>query len=185
MKMTRQYLTVISLAALTLLAGCKEKKTTTDIIAEPAVVTQPSGPTKMQTYNDQREVKWLGKTYSVEIDRHPSDSLPMVTDETGQKFVDNVIRLTVRRPDGSVAISKKFLKTTFDRWLNGDYREHSILEGFVFDAVDDHRLQFAASVCLPQTDEYVPMVVTVDNLSNVDIRLDTDLDTHGARDEEE
>ena len=174
--MTRQYLTVISLAALTLLAGCKEKKTTTDIIAEPAVVTQPSGPIKMQTYNDQREVKWLGKTYSVEIDRHPSDS---------QKFVDNVIRLTVRRPDGSVAISKKFLKTTFDRWLNGDYREHGILEGFVFDAVDDHRLQFAASVCLPQTDEYVPLVVTVDNLGNVNIRLDTDLDTNGARDEEE
>ena len=113
--MTRQHLTVISLAALTLLAGCKEKKTTTDIIAAPTVVTQPSGPIKMQTYNDQREVKWLGKSYSVEIDRQPSDSLPMVTDETGQQFVDNVIRLTIRRSDGSVAVSKKFLKTTFDR----------------------------------------------------------------------
>ena len=51
--------------------------------------------------------------------------------------------------------------------------------------MDDRRLQFAASVCLPQTDEYVPLVVTVDNLGNVNIRLDTDLDTNGARDEED
>lgn len=183
--MTSKHLTIISLAALTLLAGCKEKKQTTDIIAAPIETPKPSGPISMQSYNDQREVQWLGKTYSVAIDRHPSDSLPMVADETGQKFVDNVIRLTVRRADGSVAISKTFLKRTFEAYLTKEYKNAGILEGFVFDEVDGNFLEFAASVCLPQTDEYIPLEVKIDNYGNLNIKLDTELDTNGGDKEEE
>ena len=38
----------------------------------------------------------------------------------------------------------------------------------------------AASVCLPQTDEYIPMVVTVSNLGDVGIKLDNQMDTNGS-----
>ena len=183
--MTRKHLTIISLAALALLSGCKEKKTTTDIIAAPVEAPRPSGPISMQPYTDQRDVQWLGKTYSIAIDRHPNDSLPMVADETGQQFIDNVIRLTVRRADGSVAISKTFLKRTFDAYLTKEYKNGGILEGFVFDEVDGNFLEFAASVCLPQTDEYIPLEVKIDNYGNMNIKLDSELDTNGDKGDDE
>lgn len=183
--MTKQHLTIISLSALLLLAGCKEKKTTTDIIAAPVEAPKISGPIRMQPYNDQREVQWLGKTYSIEIERQPSDSLPMVADETGQKFVDNSINLKVRRADGSIAISKTFLKRTFDAYITKQYKNAGILEGFVFDEVDGNYLEFAASVCLPQTDEYIPLEVKIDNYGNLNIKLDTDLDTYGNDDNDD
>ena len=103
----------------------------------------------------------------------------MVKDETGQKFVDNRINVIVRRADGSVAINKSFTKAYFDRYLDAHYREMGILEGLVFDEVDGQRLEFAASVCLPQTDEYIPLEVKIDNFGNVSVERDSELDTTG------
>ena len=177
--------TIMALACLLTLAGCKEKKQTQDIIAPRIEVAKPSGPIRMQPYNDQRDVKWLGKTYKVEINRTPSDSLPMVKDETGQKFVDNRLSLVVRRSDGSVAIQKSFTKATFEGYIDAGYRKAGILEGLVFDEVDDQQLKFAASVCLPQTDEYIPLNVQIDNFGNVRIARDSQMDTNGDLNEEE
>lgn len=168
------------LAALTLLAGCKEKKQTQDIIAPKVVETKPSGPIKMQTYSDTRDVAWLGKQYKVEVKRTPDESLPMVKDETGQLFVDNTIRVVVRRADGSVAIEKTFTKASFDAYLDAAYRQQGILEGLVYDEVDGSTLEFAASVSLPQTDEYIPLEVKIDNFGNVSVERDSELDTNGS-----
>jgi hypothetical protein len=62
-----------------------------------------------------------------------------------------------------------------------------ILEGLVFDEVDDLQLEFAASVSLPQTDEYIPLEVKIDNMGNVKIERDSQMDTNGggADDEDE
>ena len=122
--------------------------------------------------------------YQVIINRQADDSLRMVQDETGQKFVDNRITLRIIRADGSVFFSRSFTKSSFDAYLDGDYREGGILEGFVFDKVDGARLVFASSVCLPQTDEYIPLVVTVSSQGEVAIRRDSQLDTNGDDDEE-
>jgi len=104
----------------------------------------------------------------------------MVKDETGQKFVDNRITLRVLRADGSVAISKMFTKTAFTNYITDNFRKSGILEGFVFDKVDGQQLTFAASVCLPQTDEYIPLEVKVDNFGNVKIERDSQMDTNGS-----
>ena len=170
-----------------LLAGCAEKKKTNDIIIQKVETPKPQGPIRMQEYTQQRDVKWLGRNYKVEIRRVADDSLRMVKDETGQKFIDNRIFLRIIRSDGTVFFSRSFTKAAFDDYLNDDYRQTGILEGFVFDKVDGQRLVFAASVCHPQTDEYIPLVVYVDNLGAIGIRLDTELDTSGslAPDEDE
>ena len=183
--MTKHQLTVLCLTALVMLTGCKEKKQPVDIIAEKVETPQPSGPVRMQTYQDQSEVQWLGKAYKIEISRVPDDSLAMVSDESGQKFVDNRISLVVRRSDGSVAISKTFLKRTFETYLDQNYKRGGILEGFVFDKVDGNFLDFAASVCLPQTDEYIPLAVKIDNYGNLSIKRDTEMDTNGGGDQQE
>lgn len=172
-------LTLALLAALTLLTACKEKKQTQDIIAPKVEAPKLSGPIRMQPYDNTRDVQWLGKLYKVQVIRTANDSLPMVKDETGQKFVDNRINVIVRRADGSVAINKSFTKAYFDRYLDAHYREMGILEGLVFDEVDGQRLEFAASVCLPQTDEYIPLEVKIDNFGNVSVERDSELDTTG------
>ncbi len=173
-------LTLALLAALTLLAACKEKKQTQDIIAPKVEAPKPSGPIRMQPYDTTSDVQWLGKAYKVQVVRTANDSLPMVKDETGQTFVDNRIAVIVRRADGSVAISKTFTKAYFERHIDAHYREMGILEGLVFDKVDGNFLQFAASVCLPQTDEYIPLEVKIDNFGNVSVERDSELDTNGT-----
>jgi hypothetical protein len=84
------------------------------------------------------------------------------------------------RSDGSVFFSRSFTKAAFESYLNNDYRQTGVLEGLVYDKVEGNNLFFAASVSHPQTDEYIPLVVSVSNFGEVGIRLDTDLDTNGG-----
>ena len=113
-KMRNVQLAVLAITGLVVLAGCKEKKQSQDIIAPRLEVKKPSAPIRMQTYSDQRSVQWLGKEYKIEVKRTPDDSLRLVKDETGQQFVDNRIALIVRRTDGSIAIQKTFTKAAFE-----------------------------------------------------------------------
>jgi hypothetical protein len=161
------------------MSGCKEKKQHNDIITKKVETPKPQGPIRMQDYTQTKDVQWLGKSYQVEVKRIADDSLKMVKDETGQQFVDNRISLRVCRADGSVFFSSSFTKAAFESHLDADYRRTGILEGFVFDKVEGNHLFFAASVCHPETDEYIPLVVTVNNMGEVGIRLDDSLDTYG------
>ncbi len=163
--------------------SCGKKKESKDIIVPTVEVEKPKAPISMQPYNQQQEVKWLDKSYQVFIDRVADDSLRMVQDETGQKFVDNRITLRVIRADGSVFFKKVFTKSSFDAQLDDDYRQTGILEGLVFDKVDGNNLIFAGSVSHPQTDEYIPLVVTVSNFGNVTIKRDDQMDTNSTQEQ--
>jgi hypothetical protein len=171
---------LVFVAAAVVLVGCAEKKKSDDIIATKVETPKPKGPIRMQDYTQNTSVKWLGRNYQVEVKRVPDDSLKMVQDEYGQKFVDNRISLRVLRADGTVFFNRSFTKAAFEGFLDSDYRETGILEGLVFDKAEGNNLFFAASVSHPQTDEYIPMIVTVSNLGDVGIRPDTDLDTNGS-----
>ncbi len=164
--------------------SCGKKKESKDIIVPSVEVVKPKAPISMQPYNQQQEVKWLDKSYQVFIDRVADDSLRMVQDETGQKFVDNRITLRVIRADGSVFFKKVFTKSSFDAQLDEDYRQTGILEGLVFDKVDGNNLIFAGSVSHPQTDEYIPLVVTVSNFGNVTIKRDDQMDTNSTQEQQ-
>ena len=164
--------------------SCGKKKESKDIIVPTAEVVKPKAPISMQPYSQQQEVAWLDKSYQVFINRVADDSLRMVQDETGQKFVDNRITLRVVRADGSVFFKKVFTKATFDAQLDDDYRQTGILEGLVFDKVDGNNLVFAGSVSHPQTDEYIPLVVTVSNFGNVTIKRDDQMDTNSTQEQQ-
>ena len=176
--MKRIQIVWLAIAAM-MLINCGEKKKSDNIIAPKVEQPKLQAPIKMQEYSQTTDVKWLDKNYQVEICRVPDDSLKMVKDETGQEFVDNRISIRILRADGSVFFSRVFTKAAFDACLDNDYRQTGILEGLVFDKVEGVNLFFAASVCHPQTDEYIPMVVTVSSQGEVGIRRDTDLDTYG------
>lgn len=174
-----QLLAVLLMAVLAI--SCSKKKESKDIIVPTAEAVKPKAPISMQPYNQQQEVEWLDKSYQVIINRVADDSLQMVQDETGQKFVDNRITLRVIRADGSVFFKKVFTKGHFDAQLDDDYRKTGILEGLVFDKVDGNNLVFAGSVSHPQTDEYIPLVVTVSNFGNISIKRDDQMDTNSTQ----
>ena len=163
-----------------ILTGCHQKKEDSNIIAQKAVKKVPSAPVRMQDYTQTKEVEFAGTRLSCVIKRTPNDSLPMVTDENGQKYVDNIISLTVTRADGSTFLKRTFTKKSFDECLDEDYRATGILEGFVFYHIEDGYLCFAASVCHPQNDdEFIPLVVKVSATGGVTIARDTQIDTNG------
>ena len=174
----RKLLFAAGMTALALvLAACSEKKKSDDIITQRVVEVKPSAPIKMQEYNDSRDVEWIGKPYHVAINRRPADSLSMVKDENGQKFVDNVFKVTVSRSDGSIFFNRTFTKPFFAQYVNEDFRKTGILEGIVFDKADGDWLVFAASVGHPQTDEYMPLVMRLSRMGNLEVKLDTQMDT--------
>ena len=177
-----QLLAALLMVILTI--SCGKKKESKDIIVPTVEVVKPKAPISMQPYSQQQEVAWLDKSYQVFINRVADDSLRMVQDETGQKFVDNRITLRVVRADGSVFFKKVFTKSTFDAQLDDDYRQTGILEGLVFDKVDGNNLVFAGSVSHPQTDEYIPLVVTVSNFGNVTIKRDDQMDTNSTQEQQ-
>lgn len=173
-----------ALLMVILVMSCGKKKESKDIIVPTAEVVKPKAPIRMQPYDQRQEVEWLEKNYQVIINREADDSLRMVQDETGQKFVDNRITLRVIRADGSVFFKKVFTKSSFDAQLDNDYRETGILEGLVFDKVDGHNLVFAGSVSHPQTDEYIPLLVTVSNFGAVTIKRDDQMDTNSTQEQQ-
>ena len=176
----KKYELLIMLIAGMLAISCGQKKKNDDIIVKRVETPKPQGPIRMQEYKQTKDIEWLHKDYQVEVRRVADDSLKMVKDENGQKFVDNRITIRIMRSDGSVFFNQTFTKAAFEKFLDDDYRQTGILEGLVFDRVDGPQLVFAASVSHPQTDEYVPMVVTVSNFGTVGIKPDTELDTSGS-----
>ena len=171
------YKAILTLSLVGLITvSCGKKKQHDDIIVQETETPQPQGPIRMQDYKDVKDIQWLGKQYQIEVTRTADDSLKLVKDETGQQFVDNRITLRVIRTDGSIFCTKTFTKSAFDGCLDDDYRKTGILEGFVFDKAEGNQLFFAASVCHPQTDEYIPMVVTVSNFGEVGIAKDQQME---------
>lgn len=173
-------LLIYAAAVLLTLTACKEKKVSNDIIVAKPEAFKPEAPIRMPDRHDSREVRWQGALYTVNIDRTPSDSLPMVQDDMRQKYVDNTIRLTIIRSDGSEFYSRTFTKGSFSSYLDENFRRTGVLEAMIFDEVDDGRLEFAVSVSRPQADdEFIPLEMKLDRDRGLTIRRDDHLDTNG------
>ncbi len=175
--MKQQVTIVLLVVAALVLVSCGNKKKSNDIITERLEKVEPKAPVKMQEYTDERDIEWIGKQYHVAIHRQPGDSLAMVKDETGQKYVDNVFAMSISRQDGSVFFSRTFTKSTLAKYLDDDYRKTGVFEGLVFDRTDDDWLVFAASVGHPQSDEYIPLIIRLSRMGELVIKRDTQMDT--------
>ena len=172
-----QTLFIAAVAALAL-SACSEKKPNDNIIAKKPAAKAPSGPVKMQDSRFMEEVKWKGKSCYVNIVRRADTSLPIITDDAGGKYYDNVIDVTIEshKDDG---MEKTFNKKDFASYVNAKYLEKSALLGIVFDRVDGDNIVFAASVGQPDalSDDYVPLLVTVSHSGSMTITKDTRLDS--------
>lgn len=174
---------IIALAiVMGITTGCKEEKKSESIIVKKIEHKAPSGPIAMQEYTQATEAEWGGETVVCEISRKPDASLPMVSNENGQKFVDNRITLKISYQNGGVILDKTFTKSDFNSALDDDYRRTGVLEGLVYDKMEGGKMKFAASVSHPQTDEYIPIVLQVSKNGSFSVSRDTQMDTSGEDD---
>lgn len=174
----KQLLPIIAVILLVgTIASCSSKKQREDIITTKYEKPAPQGPIRTDDYKDTKQFRWLDRDYTCTIERMADDSLPMVKDETGQQFVDNRVRVVITRADGSKFFDKEFTKVSFDSYINEDYRKTGILEGFVFDRVENSEVRFACSVSRPQSDEFIPLILSVNRMGTIDIKQDTRIDT--------
>lgn len=115
MKLTHTliFMALISVAAV----SCSDKKQTGNIIAHKPVKKAPSAPVKMQNSDFEDAVSWIGSSYKVKINRKSDPGLSMIVDDSGNKYYDNVIEVSVIRPDGTEFFKRKFTKSDFLRML--------------------------------------------------------------------
>ncbi len=101
-----------------------------------------------------------GNAYSWEIDRMAVDSLGIVQDDMGYRYVDNSVKLQVYR-NGSVLFAKTFHKADFAHLLSKDFLSKSILDGCRFIQVEDGIISFALAVSYPDSDMSQPFRLTI------------------------
>ena len=80
--------------------------------------------------------------------------------EMGNTFVDNKIQLRLTRGNEQV-FNMTFTKKNFSSIVSDDFLSKSILEGMVYNKTTPQGIVYAASVCYPQTDLYVPISITI------------------------
>ncbi len=169
---------LLAAGTILFLASCKsEQKKSEDIITHKIVKIEPQAPIRMQDDMRQTKCEVNGKTITCEVVRRADESLGMVKDEIGQEFIDNRITLTVTRADSTVILKHTYTKHDFDAHLTDGYRQGGILEGLVFDRVEGDTILFAASVSLPQTDEYIPLTISLTQNGATKVARDTRMDT--------
>ncbi len=138
--------------------GGENKNTTVEVTAESE--TAPDGPSRMQISNVKVPYEFRGKKYEASIFRCPDESLPMVKDADGINHVDNRITLRITC-EGRDLLDRSFTKESFASLVDRDFLNHAILEGLVYNRSTSGEMLFAASVCYPQSDLYVPIRISV------------------------
>jgi len=161
-----------SLALLTLLA-CKGKKTQdTEIIKTDYVAPKPTAPKTSSVDAVTDEVEWIeGRHYLVTIRGRADNTLPMVQDENGQKYIDNSVTIDVKRADSTTFFNHTYTTGAFAHWLSRDYQEKAILTGINLLGPDGNVMKFVVSLNYPESsdDESLDLLLQVDNMGNEDV----------------
>lgn len=178
--MNKKVLTIALVIAAAMCSSCSKKEEHKDIIVNIPKEETPKGTQQMTQTRQQRQVEWLGNKYEITILRQVDKSLPKVSDENGTEYYDNNIQLRIKRADGSDVINRTFKKTDFAQYTKGSGLEKSgALLGIVFDKIENNKLVFATSVGSPdvRSDEFIPLIMTIDCFGNISISLDTQMDS--------
>ena len=153
---------LLLLPLMVVVVACGGKKGVSD--KESVLATMDSvdahGLQRMQTSKSEADFKFKGKDYHSIVSRTPDESLPHIKNEMGDTYVDNKIVLRITR-GGENVLNKTFTKNDFSSVVDANFLSKSVLEGIVYDKTTPEGIVYAASVCYPQTDLYVPLSITV------------------------
>lgn len=156
------FYTLLSVCLVLAIVACKNEKQPGTQTEKPKSET-PKKPSIIasESYTINDTVTWQGRVYTYKIIRFADKDAEIVTNEDGQKFYDNQAEVKILRSDSSTFYSQTFTKGSFSRYLPKNLKENGILEGLVFEKAEKDYLQLAASVALPQSDEYLPFAIRI------------------------
>jgi hypothetical protein len=154
------YLLLLPLAVAVTACGGKKGTSNNESILATMDSVDAHGLQRMQTSKSETDFKFKGKDYHSMVSRTPDESLPHVTNEMGDTYVDNKIVLQLTRGNEKV-FDKTFTKNDFSSVVDARFLSNSVLEGIVYDKTTPQGIVYAASVCYPQTDLYMPLSITI------------------------
>lgn len=162
------YLTMCILLAsmMSCSSASKKEKDGTMIVNQDSVTDK--GLQCMQRSEAKASFEYKGKKYESLVVRRPDETLPVVTNEQGERYADNRIRLRLTC-EGKTLVDKEFTKEDFAGQVDAKFLKHAILEGMVYDKTSSAGILYAASVCYPQTDLYMPLRLTITANGNISI----------------
>lgn len=163
----------VALCAVISLMGCQQRSTDGAAASQgeyESVGTATDAVQRMHDYHFSDTLTRGGHQYRYTIDRVASDSLPVVTDDEGRRFADNVYTLTIER-DGQQLMQRRFTKQAFAAQLSPEFNRRGLLDGMMLDR-SLPGLAFAVSVSLPQSDMLEPLLLHVDGAGGVSIERD-------------
>lgn len=156
--MKQIFTSYILLFTLLILCSCGGNKKDKDAwtMPEHEVVTR-----SMPTLSLTDSLEAGGHKYVYTILRQPSDSLPMVEDDMEDLYLDNTIRLTLKR-DGARYFDKTFTKATFVKSIDKTFYQGAILDGIRFMRHEAGQgLVFSFAVSYPDSDMSAPFLMTI------------------------
>lgn len=152
------YLLLLPMIVAVAACGSKTGKNDAQVLKRDS--TDVHGLQRMQVSRNEVDITFKGKEYHSVIARTPDEDLPHVDSEMGDTYVDNKIVLRLTR-GGDQVFNMTFTKSNFASLVGTEFLEKSILEGIVYNKTTSQGIVFAASVCYPQTDLYIPISITV------------------------
>ena len=154
------YFLLLSLAVAVTACGGKKGTSNNESILTTMDSMDARGLQRMQISKSETDFKFKGKDYHSMVSRTPDESLPHVTNEMGDTYLDNkiVLRLTC---GNEKVFDKTFTKYDFSSVVDAGFLSKSVLEGIVYDKTTPQGIVYAASVCYPQTDLYMPLSITI------------------------
>lgn len=152
--------------------ACKEKPKESVSTAIMALQdsTDAQGIQRMQSSKTEIEIEFRGKNYHSYVFRSPEEKLPHVTNGLGDVYMDNSIVLRLTAEGGKKIFDKTFTKNDFSSFVDSAFLARAVLEGIVYDKTSAGGFVYAASVCYPQTDLYVPLSLTITPQGKLEVR---------------
>lgn len=124
-----------------------------------------------------KDITWKSVVYHYDIKRTPDERLPKVKDETGDTFIDNRIALTITKGDAPF-FQKEFTKESFASLLDEGFMKNGVLEGITFYQTTDAAMLFTVSVNYPQSDLYMPILLSISANGSMEIMKDNSADEY-------
>ncbi len=165
--------------ALISLSACHSDKKS-NIIVEYPEAHEPQEH-RMPDYNYSDTVKVGSHQYVYTIHREADKSLPKVTDEMGDTYLDNFYQLIIER-DNVAFFERRFQKKDLKPYLSRDFQVNGILDGFRFVSISDGRLLFGLCVSFPESDMSSPFVLSIGPDASFAIEADDVMDVEETGD---
>lgn len=128
-------ISVLGACAIFMLSSCGEKKSNVNVEAlqteqQQAVAGTPYAESELKNTST---AKLGGRTYQITVERRADTSLPVVTDELGNRFYDNRVEVSILR-DGQSFLQRSYTKDAFSDFLSASDKQGTVLLGMAFDA---------------------------------------------------